>query len=93
MVRIQPCRLNCIMSIEYYSKVLGAIINLFSIKDVSQKVIEMFRHEWKKLQEENIVESRFEKITDLMFADSSRELMKNELEKDLHRKINSICVI
>lgn len=25
-----------------------------------------------------------------MFADSSRELLKNELEKDLHKKINSI---
>lgn len=80
-------------SIEYCSKALGAIINLFSIKDVSQKVIEMFRHEWKKLQEENIVENRFSRITDLMFADSSRELLKNELEKDLHKKINSICVI
>lgn len=80
-------------SIEYYSKALGAIINLFSIKDVSQEVIKMFRHEWKKLQEENIVENRFRKITDLMFADSSRELLKNELEKDIHEKIKSICVI
>ena len=80
-------------SIEYSSKALGAIINLFSIKDVPQEVVEMFRHEWKKLQEESIVENRFRKITDLMFADSNRELLKNELEKDLHRKINGICVI
>lgn len=82
-----------VRSIEYYAKALGAIINLFSIKDVSQEIVEMFRREWKKLQEENIVENRFGKITDLMFADSSRELLKNESEKDLHRKINSICVI
>ena len=80
-------------SIEYYSKALWGIIRLFSVKDVSKELLEMFRNELEKLRNENIVEDRFEKIAYLMFANDRRTALQEALEIEIHRKIDNLCTI
>lgn len=82
-----------VRSIEYCSKALWGIIKLFSIKDVSKELLEMFQQELGKLQKENMVENRFGKIVYLMFEDGRKELLQTELNKEIHRKINDLCTI
>lgn len=81
-------------NIEYYSKALWGIVKLFSEKNVSQELLEIFQKELEKLQKENMVENRFGKIAYLMFGDDEGGLLlQKELDKEIHRKIDNLCTI
>ena len=80
-------------NIEYYSKALWGIIRILNEKDVAEKLIGLFRKDIEELKKTNMTETQLEKIVYLMFAPDNRELLEVELDKEMHRKINDLCVM